>query len=255
MSTGLDCVLNLYKKRSETPLQTIERFIQKNPGYKGMKMTYAGRLDPMAEGVLIILCGDKNKEREAYTGLDKDYEFEFMLGVDTDTHDLLGILKPGKLEIDARDEVEAALKKYQGTFQQKYPAYSSKVVDGTPLFDLARKGKIDSVVMPEHTVTVKGMSVTGVRELSKKDLWHFIKTSIDAVTGDFRQREILKAWENYLATAPESFAIYKAKVTCGSGFYVRQLVSDVGRDLGTGAVTVSILRTRVGTFLLEESQK
>ena len=40
-----------------TPLQAIEKFKEKNPKYNKIKMGYAGKLDPMAEGVLLILVG------------------------------------------------------------------------------------------------------------------------------------------------------------------------------------------------------
>ncbi|HEU0080880.1 MAG TPA: hypothetical protein VFQ72_02555 [Candidatus Paceibacterota bacterium] len=261
MSGELDQVLNLYKRRSETPLQTLERYASAHPAFKKVKMTYAGRLDPMAEGVLVALTGDKNKERDAYTGLDKDYEFEFVLGVETDTHDILGkiVKKNGEKtkNIQSQDrekEVAEALAKYVGTFMQKYPAYSSKVVDGKQLFDLARQGKIDSIVLPEHQVTVAKLELLGKRAISAADFKTYLHQSIEALTGDFRQAEILALWDAYIASAeaPRDFVVYRARVTCGSGFYVRQLVSDIGRDLGTGAVTVSILRTRVGALKVND---
>jgi len=246
----MDKVLNLYKEKSETPLQTIERFVAKHPEYKGVKMTYAGRLDPMAEGVLIVLTGEKNKEREVYTSLDKDYEFEFVLGIETDTNDVLGKITDIKeLKKISEKDVEKNLKKYTGKFNQKYPAYSSKVVGGVPLFDLARKGKLDNIVMPEHQIEVKNIEFLGAREISAKDFKIYIEDGVNKVIGDFRQKEILKVWNSYFTeNAPENFYIYKVKVTSTSGFYVRQLVSDVGRDLGFGAITTSILRTRVGEY-------
>ncbi len=256
MSQELDQVLNLYKRKSETPLQTIERYIAAHPEYTKVKMTYAGRLDPMAEGLLLVLSGEKNKERDTYTGMDKDYEFEFMLGVDTDTHDVLGkILSVSEKDAKVAD-VKRALSIYVGTFRQKYPAYSSKVVNGLPLFDYARRGKIDSIVRPEHDVTVAKLELIGERVVSKDNLWKEIEEDVKAVKGDFRQKETLDDWGEYFnSVEKESFTIYKAKVSCGSGFYVRQLVCDLGKDLGTGAVTKSILRTRVGEYKLEDSVK
>ena len=254
MTDTLDCVLNLYKKKSETPLQTIERYVKAHPEFRRAKMTYAGRLDPMAEGVLVVLSGEKNKEREAYTGLDKDYEFEFVFGIETDTHDVLGkivSIHGSKLN---EESVQGALSKYAGTFVQQYPAYSSKVVDGVPLFDLARKGKIGQVVMPTHEVTVKSLALIGERNVLREAFKKEIFDAIRAVDGDFRQKEILVLWEKYLGEkAPQEFVVYKARVSCGSGFYVRQLVSDIGKDLGIGAVTVSILRTRVGEYGIKDS--
>lgn len=253
-NAGPHTVLNLYKRVSETPLQTIERFVATHKEYKHTKMTYAGRLDPMAEGVLVVLSGEKNKEREVYTNLDKDYEFEFVLGIETDTHDLLGKISGGISKRVTTQEVELALQKYTGAFVQKYPAYSSKVVDGVPLFDIARKGQISTVVMPEHEVTVNALSLLSEKVMSREEFANALESKIKAVKGDFRQKDILVSWKTYLESkAPEKFILYKARVSCGSGFYVRQLVSDVGRDLGTGAVTFSILRTRVGSYTLDQS--
>ncbi|MDE1875022.1 MAG: hypothetical protein KGI79_02395 [Patescibacteria group bacterium] len=262
-------VLNLYKRKSETPLQTIERYVEAHPEYKGVKMTYAGRLDPMAEGVLVVLVGEANKDREAYTGLDKDYEFEFILGVETDTFDVLGKIMAMKADApagapagatpSAEVAVKSALAKYLGTFEQRYPSFSSKVVDGTPLFELARRGDLSEKDIPTHKVTVSAIELVSTRTVAKDVFVEMIHKDISAVRGDFRQKDILSLWNKYLSgeahgvPMPAAFVLYKARVSCGSGFYVRQLVSDLGHDLGTGAVTVSILRTRVGKYRLADS--
>jgi tRNA pseudouridine55 synthase len=218
-------------------------------------MTYAGRLDPMAAGVLVILTGEKNKERETYTGLDKDYEFEFALGIETDTYDTLGKVTaaaggPAAADLDS---VRDALKKYQGTIIQRYPPFSSKVIDGTPMFILARKGLLKDSEIPSHEVVASKLELVGSRTVSREEFKKSIFDPINAVIGDFRQKEILSHWEAYFATAPEEFTLYKARVSCGSGFYVRELVHDIGQDLKTRAVTTSILRTRVGEYHIKDS--
>ena len=252
----MDRVINIYKKHGETPLQALERYVASHPEYKGVKMTYAGRLDPMAEGVLILLTGEKNKEREAYTGLPKDYEFDFVLGVETDTYDLLGKITgaTGAKNL-SHEDIASALRKYSGTFEQAYPAYSSKVVDGKQLFEYARAGTIGKIVLPKHSVTVTSMELVGERSISRGDFLREVVQAVESVTGDFRQKEIVTLWKKYIEDAPENLTVYTARVSCGSGFYVRQLVSDIGRDLGTGAVTSRILRTRVGDFKIEDSLK
>jgi tRNA pseudouridine55 synthase len=255
-------VFNLFKKKSDTPLQTIERFQTMNPKYKDVKMTYAGRLDPMAEGVLIVLAGEKNKERDSYTGMDKDYEFEFILGVETDTYDVLGKITnhtdpKAPVKNITVSAVKTAAKKFVGTFEQAYPAYSSKVIDGVPLFDLARQGKIGGaegvVALPTHTVTATRLEITGTRTMSREDFKKEITRSIGFVKGDFRQEETIALWNTYLeGDAPETLTIFKGELSCGGGFYVRQLVADIGKALGTGAVTTAIVRTRVGEYRLAD---
>ena len=53
-------------------------------------MTYAGRLDPMASGLLIVLAGEETKNKEKYLNLDKEYLFEVLFGFKTVTYDFLG---------------------------------------------------------------------------------------------------------------------------------------------------------------------
>ena len=56
-------ILTLYKKLGETPLECLNRFKKAHSEYEKIPMTYAGRLDPMAEGVLLVLAGDKAKKK------------------------------------------------------------------------------------------------------------------------------------------------------------------------------------------------
>ena len=83
--------INLYKKVGESPLDAINRFKEKNAFYKKKKTSYAGRLDPLAEGVLLVLVGDETKKINQYLGFDKEYKAEILIGVSSDSHDILGI--------------------------------------------------------------------------------------------------------------------------------------------------------------------
>src|SRR5687767_12670821 len=86
-------VLNIYKPIGLTPLQLIKLLKKSKEGYKNIKMSFAGRLDPLAHGVMLLLLGEENKNRDKYLSLDKTYEFKVLFGVETDTFDFLGILK------------------------------------------------------------------------------------------------------------------------------------------------------------------
>ncbi len=93
----------LNKKEGETPLQALERLRSSNSKYKDAKMTYAGRLDPMASGLLIILIGDEVKNKEKYLKLNKEYEFEVLFGFATDTYDILGkVVKNGSPDVSEK---------------------------------------------------------------------------------------------------------------------------------------------------------
>src|SRR3712207_2873397 len=90
-------ILNIYKPVGFTPLEMITALLKEFPEYKDKKIGYAGRLDPLAHGVLLLMIGDATKQRKDYLGLDKMYEFEVLFGVETDTYDLLGFVKERKV--------------------------------------------------------------------------------------------------------------------------------------------------------------
>src|SRR3989344_5566750 len=84
-------VISLYKPVGKTPLQCIRAFQSKFPEYKNVTLSYAGRLDPMAEGLLLILVAAENEKRSIYQDMDKTYDFTVLFGITTDSYDLLGI--------------------------------------------------------------------------------------------------------------------------------------------------------------------
>ena len=74
-------IINLYKPAGWTPLAAMEALRAVTPALAGEPMVYAGRLDPMAEGVLLVLTasGDDNQyltsmySALADTGCDVDH--------------------------------------------------------------------------------------------------------------------------------------------------------------------------------------
>jgi tRNA pseudouridine55 synthase len=116
----------VYKKLGETPLLCIDRFRKENTDFSMAKITYAGRLDPLAEGLLILLTNEKVNEKERYLDLEKVYEVEILWGFSTDTADLLGKVTNIKSQVPEQKKVEEYLLKSVGDFVQNYPAYASK---------------------------------------------------------------------------------------------------------------------------------
>jgi tRNA pseudouridine(55) synthase len=243
----------VYKKVGETPLQTINRFKVENPEYKNIPITYAGRLDPMAEGLLLLLSGDLVYEKEKYLGLPKTYEFEVLWGFETDTLDLLGLVVESQKvhKICTVEELEDKINHSVGKLEQKYPAYSSKPVDGKPLFMWAREGKLDDIKIPSHEVEVFSTSFVSRRIIEGRELLKEIENKISLVSGDFRQVEILEHWKDALDNKLDQvFTVDRLKVNASSGFYVRQFVSDLARNLENQATTLSIYRAKIGEYEL-----
>lgn len=75
-SEEIDDVILLNKPLGWTPLQAIEEYKKHNPERKNQKYGYAGRLDPMARGLLIILGGNAVKKQKEMELTSKEYIFE-----------------------------------------------------------------------------------------------------------------------------------------------------------------------------------
>jgi tRNA pseudouridine55 synthase len=248
-------VLNLYKQLGETPLECIERFRAGHPEYAKANMTYLGRLDPMAEGLLLILVGN-TRDKRSYLDLDKEYEFEVLWGFETDTYDILGLVTgagkmPQKLDMKMQKLIENISKKKT----QEYPPYSSRTVGGKALHAWAREGKIDEIDIPTRQVRIFSLEHTNTRILKKEDLLSSIESRIRLVKGDFRQNEILETWKKAIELQAEmnhvhEYLISGFRASVSSGTYIRSLSKEMGEMLGTVACAFSIKRTRVGEYHL-----
>lgn len=244
-------VITIYKKIGETPLEALTRLRENVPEYKEETLSYAGRLDPMAAGVMLVLAGDANKQREKYLNLNKDYSTEILFGISTDTYDTLGLItevSKGTFDIgEFEEKLREKVGEMKGTFSQKYPEYSSKPVDGTPLFMHARAGK--RVAIPAHDVTVHTTELKSVKTIDRTELISSIEKQIEIVKGDFRQKEIIDMWKQKLDEGEmPQFVVVEIDLSVSSGFYVRQYAHDLGLSLGIPALALSILRTRVGEW-------
>ncbi len=274
-------VIITYKNQGETPLESLEKVRKEHSISADIPMTYAGRLDPMAEGVMILLVGEECKNKDQYLGLDKTYKFEILVGFETDTYDLLGkvassedkisgpLEKTASLEMDfgrssdlPTEEFDGRgqtipksissfayeLESFVGTFIQKYPSFSSKTIGGKQLFQLSKDDELPED-LPEHEVAIHKLELISQRTVTKDDLQKDILERLSKVHGDFRQEDIKAKWnEVFKQSAEAEYTIVSCVAECSSGTYIRQLVSDISDKIGLPLVTYSIKRTKVGNY-------
>lgn len=251
----------LDKRLGETPLMAIGAWKIQNPEYADVAACYAGRLDPMASGKLLILLGDECKRQRAYTDLDKEYEIEVLLDVESDTGDVLGIPEYAHKEtfVDGR-ALEDALHHECGAHMRAYPAFSSKTVHGKPLFLHALLGTLPHGGMPEHIERIYRIQHYDSYAISNFELETRIAKLLDHVPRtdepskrlgeDFRVDTIRVHWELIFKTMHErNFNVLRLKIVCASGTYMRSLAGRIGTSLGTKALALSIKRTKIGKYV------
>ncbi len=248
-------VLNVYKPLGQTPLQIINLLKEKFPQYKKTKIGYAGRLDPMARGVLILLLDEANKNRKAFEQLDKTYEFKVLFGVSTDTYDILGLITQTCPNTpDLKQRLTQVIPSFEGKRQQLYPPYSAARFKGRPLYWWARQKRLAEVQIPSKKITVYSLNLKNIKQIKAGNLNKLIEKRIKLVTGDFRQTQIIKKWQTFFKTSSvQIFKLATFTVTCSSGTYVRSLALEIGEKLNTCCLCFSLKRTRVGKFDIKNS--
>jgi tRNA pseudouridine(55) synthase len=213
----------------------------------------------MAEGKLLILLGEECKRQKEYAKLDKEYEVEILFDVWSDTGDALGIVSAsGKETHPDAAALRAALTREEGAHLRPYPAYSSKPVDGKPLFLHALEGSLGSIEIPEHEERIYSAKLLGVKEIATDALKERIAAFLakapksdepsKAPGADFRINDVRASWDAALAKE-RTFSVIRIRVAAGSGTYMRGLAGRIGEALGTSALALSIKRTKIGRHM------
>lgn len=201
-------LLGLLKKKLSSKGSTPDSTIQKS------KIGHAGTLDPMASGLMIVGLNSGTKKLGAYVGLDKTYEAEILLGVQTDSGDITGEVVAETQSVSATyADISAALSAMVGTLRLPVSKYSAMKQGGEPLYKKVRKGK--KFVIPFRDMEVRSVS----------DIAYNTKEKVVSVTFEV-----------------------------GSGTYVRSLAEDLGRRLNVPATLKKLRRTKVGEFNIQDEK-
>lgn len=146
-------IILIDKPSGLTSFQVVEK-IKKG---LGVKAGHTGTLDPSATGLLIILTGKRTKEAATFLHMDKTYEVNAVLGIETDSFDSEGQILARCESKVSRQELETALNDFRGKIWQVPPAFSAKKIAGRKAYHLARKGI--QVDMPPREVTTYSLQL------------------------------------------------------------------------------------------------
>ncbi len=117
------------------------------------KIGHAGTLDPLAEGLMLVLVGkDYTRQADSLLKQDKDYELVIRLGMESTTDDEEGEKRTISDRQPTLDELQTAIKQLTGGIEQVPPSHSAIKVAGRRAYTLARRG--EAVQLAARTVTV-----------------------------------------------------------------------------------------------------
>ena len=179
------------------------------------KIGHTGTLDPMAEGVLPVCLGNGTKLASLIEDRDKEYRAVMRLGLATDTQDMTGQV-----------------------LEEASPELLSSITE-----DMIREacvsfiGDYDQIPPMYSAIKVQGKKLYELARAGK------------TVERKARRVKILD-----LEVEKIEMPLVTLRVVCSKGTYIRTLCEDAGRKMGCPAVMDSLLRTRVGSFSLEDAR-
>ncbi len=157
-------VLNVCKEKGYTSHDVVARL-------RGIchqkKIGHTGTLDPDAVGVLPVCFGNATKLCDFLTDQEKEYEAGMLLGVETDTYDMSGVMLT-KADVSGlrEEQVREAILSFMPGYDQIPPMFSAKKVNGKKLYELARAGievERKSVYVKIPSITILSMDLPHVR--------------------------------------------------------------------------------------------
>lgn len=181
----------------------------------GVKLGHLGTLDPMAEGVLPVAVGGATRLIEYITDKSKTYVTQMTLGGVSDTQDIWGnITFQPECNFDSQ-KLREILPRFIGNIKQIPPMYSAVHHQGKRLYEIARQGLV--VEREPRNAFIHKLQLLNINQDRDK------RITIDL------------------------------EIACSEGTYIRTLCHDIGQALGTGAFMSSLVRSKWGVFLRENT--
>ena len=212
----MDGVFNVLKPPGMTSHDVIG-FLRRALNTK--KIGHGGTLDPDAAGVLPVFAGTATRLLSYAMEGRKQYIAEFTLGEQRATGADSGTLvKTMPVPELSEAKLKEVLQSFLGKQIQLPPMYSAVKINGQKLYQLARKGvEVERKARPI--------------EIYKLELLD-AKLPTESISAKY------------------SFTV---AVECSKGTYIRVLGEDIATALGTCGTMSFLLRTQVGSYLLNEA--
>ena len=147
---------------------------------------HAGTLDPMARGLLVILCGMATKLSSYFLMEDKRYKLSLQFGLETNTFDLRGqVIRKQAVFLKEKD-IKELLCKEACELELPVPIFSAVKVQGRKLYSYAFAGQEKAVQPPLKKMSFWDLDIHNI----KKDS---VDLSISCSKGSY-----IRSWAHYL---------------------------------------------------------
>lgn len=220
--------------------------------YKYSKIAVCGKLDPMARGRMYYLIDSNTKLMHKYLNLNKTYEFYIVLGVKTDTDDILGIIKNINFTNISNEQciqIQEYMTKLITIKEQCFHPYSAKTVsigDGCKKKLHSIYNQNTDIELPSKPIEV--YSCEFLQEIHINYYYYLnevlnrIQTISDKHMNTFRVKDILERWINTSEYVDNNIMMFKYRIHVSTGFYVRMISYELFRKYGINSHIFDIHR-------------
>lgn len=247
----------LVNKPSGMSSHDVVSWVRRETGIR--KVGHAGTLDPLADGLLIVLVGrDATRQQDSFMGLPKIYEGTIVLGISSESEDAEGPLQLNAdfehLKILTAEKISSVFAQFIGTTEQIPPLYSAIQVDGKRLYKAARSGTTADIVIPTRTITIDAIELLNFTPLSTNATPEKITELLKGIPPeDLKHRDRYQWYTQRSIELQKFLPTARIRVHCQKGVYIRSLARDLGTALHTTAFLGNLTRTHIGNYSLEDS--
>lgn len=212
----LNGVINIYKEAGYTSRDAVSKL---SGILRQRKIGHTGTLDPAAEGVLPMCVGSATKLCDLLTDEKKEYRAVMKLGIETDTEDTTGVVIKESSYDDDWYEKNLTEERVKAVLE----GFLGEILQTPPMYSAKKVGgkRLYELAREGKIVERKPSRIT----IYRLDL-------------------------EGISVAERTISI---TVECSKGTYIRTLCKEIGEKLSCLASMDKLLRTRTGSFLLEQS--
>ena len=280
-----------YRWTSADVIRKIKFTATRHFGKKNLKVGYAGTLDPLATGILIVCIGNATKIAEKLQSHEKEYIAGISFGATTPSYDL-------EKDVDrmfpyahiTEESVRSALGRFIGEQEQIAPLFSAKSVDGVRAYKVARKlyrqnqasrtdtfrnngtcgagpaagqDSISNGETADMDTAAKELLRTSIISIREIELLDFrdagqdrrtdTPVSLPETAGETADGRNAGSRINIADTSHLGLPHADIRIRCSKGTYIRAFARDLGEPLDSGAHLDSLRRTASGPFRIEDA--
>ncbi len=196
----------------------IRKQEREKTGIKNIRVGHAGTLDPFATGLLIIGIGrEATKRLDEFKNLSKTYIATIRLGATTDTDDPTGTLSVSNVALSTREQIT---KKEIEKILKKFLGPQNQI---PPMYS--------------------------AKKIHGQRLYNLARA------GKTIERQPQKIIIYNIRLMEYSWPDLTIEVECSTGTYIRTLAHDIGDELSVGGYCLSLRRTKIGEYKVENSRQ